>query len=71
METRRHKAGVSMPRIVRRPAALLALALLVGFALAGPAGAEPPSPVLENAVVRTVPTTILSLVSTISSALPA
>ena len=34
-------------------------------------GAEPLSPALAKAVVRTVPTTTLSDVSTVSSALPA
>ena len=54
----------------------LLVVLVAGLAVLGglmvSTCADPPSPAaLQNAVVRTVPTTILSLVSTVSSALPA
>ena len=42
-----------------------------GAAVTMSIGAAPPSLAAAKAVVRTVPTTILSLVSTVSSALPA
>ena len=56
METRRHKAWVSMHRVGRRSAALLALALFVGFALAGTAAAEPPLPVSPSSAETLVGT---------------
>ena len=71
METRRHEARVSMHRIVRRPAMLLALALFVGFAVAGTAGAEPPSPVSPSSAETLVGTgsgTPVSASVTITSA---
>ena len=56
METRRHKAWASVHRVGRRPAALLALALFVGFALAGTAAAEPPLPVSPSSAETLVGT---------------
>ena len=56
METQRHEARASMHRILQRLAALLALALFVGFALAGTAAADPPPPVSASSAQTLVGT---------------
>ena len=58
------------PHRVATPVTLVGNEFLAGGATVSMA-ALPPSSVVAKAVVRTVPTTILSEVSTVSSALPA